>query len=70
MQIHKPSMLEELKLVLAARGAYLPRAPGEPMTRAAYLSTLSLTELARYLQRELDDGVPVDWVAWLEEVVE
>lgn len=38
-------------------------------TRARYLRTLSDKGLAEYLTRELWNGVPGDWAAWLNEEV-
>lgn len=34
------------------------------------LQGLPLEELAEFLSRELDDGVPTDWNEWLREVIE
>lgn len=40
-----------------------------PLTRGAFLLGMTQEELADYLTRELADGVPGDWAAWLNEEV-
>lgn len=37
--------------------------------RFDYLQTMTAAQLADYLARELADGVPCDWAAWLNEEV-
>lgn len=39
-------------------------------TRLDFLRTLSAAGLAKYLEQELGDSVPVDWYDWLTEEVE
>ena len=38
-------------------------------TRIDFLRNLSAATLAKYLEQELSDGVPVDWYEWLTEEV-
>ena len=40
-----------------------------PAPRLAKLRTLPIVGLAEFLERELGDGVPADWLAWLTEEV-
>lgn len=40
------------------------------MPRWRILRRLTPEELAEFLSRELDDGLPVDWNKWLREVIE
>ena len=48
---------------------WLPPSEFHPQTRGVFLLGMSQEELAEYLTRELADGVPVDWAAWLNEEV-
>lgn len=41
-----------------------------PGTRLAKLRELPIVGLAEFLERELGDGVPTDFLAWLMEEVE
>ena len=40
-----------------------------PETRFELIRTLDTDELAAWLELELGDGVPTDWLAWLTEEV-
>lgn len=42
---------------------------GRFQTRRYQMRMLSNADLAAYLERELGDGVPTDWLAWLTEDV-
>ena len=42
----------------------------EPVTRIALMRRMDAEELAAYLELELGDGLPVDWLAWLTEDVQ
>lgn len=39
------------------------------MRRWQYLKTLTLAELAAYMEQELGDSIPVDWTEWLSELI-
>lgn len=38
--------------------------------RLDQIRTLPLSALAKYLEREIGDGVPADWLGWLMEPIE
>lgn len=41
------------------------------MRRWEYIKTIrTLAEMAAYLEREIGDGVPVDFQEWLSELIE
>ena len=41
--------------------------PAPVFTRVMLIRAMSVGALANWLQRELGDGVPVDWYEWLTE---
>ena len=44
--------------------------PEAPRCRLDLLRTLPAGPLAEYLEREIGDSVPVDWLGWLTEPIE
>ena len=52
----------------SAQRIYRVHAPAAK--RGQILRAMSDTELAAYLENELADSQPVDWLAWLQEAIE
>ena len=41
----------------------------EPVTRIALMRRMDAEELAKFLEENLGDSRPVDWLAWLTDAV-
>lgn len=41
----------------------------EPVTRIALMRRMDAEKLAEFLESELNDSVPADWLAWLTDAV-
>lgn len=44
--------------------------PEAPRCRLDLIRTMPIRALAEYLEREIGDSVPVDWLGWLTESIE
>lgn len=42
--------------------------PRVPISRMAVMCSMEPEEMAAYLEQELGDSTPVDWLAWLQEI--
>lgn len=61
--------MASFKSALTQEARCLTPSPAQIIPRVRMLRRMSVAELAKYLEQELGDGVPVDWYGWLTEEV-